>query len=129
MVFNLDKHDQPGSHWVSLYVDLNPKNPFLFYFDSTGRDSPKEIKVLEKKIIKQGKQNGLVIQKYSNLGTEHQEGNTECGMYSLFFLITMLTGDSGFEQNMTFEEKILLFSKSKIPDKYVELHRDVYFNS
>ena len=23
-VFNLDDHDEPGSHWVSLYMELKP---------------------------------------------------------------------------------------------------------
>ena len=30
IVFNLDKHDEPGSHWVSLFIDTT--NKFLFYF-------------------------------------------------------------------------------------------------
>ena len=36
IVFNLDKHYEPGSHWVSIYIGLNPKAPNYgcYYFDS-----------------------------------------------------------------------------------------------
>ena len=30
-----------------------------------------------------------------NTPFEHQMGNTECGMYSLYFIITLLTGKTG----------------------------------
>ena len=29
IVFNLDNHDEPGSHWVSLFVDID--NSLIFY--------------------------------------------------------------------------------------------------
>ena len=32
IVFNLDKHDQEGSHWVSMFIDL--KRDGIYYFDS-----------------------------------------------------------------------------------------------
>ena len=51
IVFNLDRHDQPGSHWVSLFIDLECK--FIFYFDSAGNPIPEEIKVLKDRLIKE----------------------------------------------------------------------------
>jgi hypothetical protein len=156
MVFNLDRYDQPGSHWVSLYLSLgepkNPKrrsrystevghmpqeecHPFIFYFDSTGREAPPEIKTLIKRIQDQGRDlhPSLDIKEYNNNGKNHQKNNTECGMYSLFFLITMLTGkledvDAGYLE-LGFHDKLTLFSDAVIPDKYVELYRHKYFNT
>jgi hypothetical protein len=158
MVFNLDRYDEPGSHWVSLYVDLEDKSPFVFYFDSTGRPAPNEIDVLIKRIQTQGKELGgspLDILSYNNNGKDHQKSNTECGMYSLFFIITMLTGELedakisgreavGHRENsgersskefenvqkvkLTREDKLVLFRDATIPDKYVELYRHKYFN-
>jgi hypothetical protein len=131
MVFNLDTHDMPGSHWVSVFADLKPEdgyNPFVFYFDSVGNNVPREINQLMNTIITQGKKNGIKIKKVVN-HHGHQKSNTECGMYSLFFNITMLTGDSGFEQNMAAKEKIDLFTKENVPDKYVEFYRNKYFNA
>ena len=129
MVFNLDRHDQPGSHWVSLFVDLDKSHPFVFYFDSVGNPPPAEIKTLMARIIKQSKRVlHRKIHTYTNTNHEHQKSNTECGMYALFFNITLLTGDSGFETNLDLDNRIRLFKDAKIPDKYVEFYRKKYFN-
>ena len=127
MVFNLDTHDMPGSHWVSLFVDLSPETPFAFYFDSGGNPPPREVQTLMNRIVRQGAASHIKIKKIIN-NHRHQKENTECGMYSLFFNITMLTGDSGFEQNLGLDEKIELFTKVDIPDKYVEYYRNKYYN-
>lgn len=131
MVFNLDAHNMPGSHWVSLFVDLKPKDrhkPFVLYFDSVGNTAPKEIKKLINTIVGQCKKNGIHIKKIIN-NHGHQKANTECGMYSLFFNITMLTGESDLIKNNSTKEKITLFTKKNIPDKYVEFYRNKYFNA
>ena len=91
IIFNLDKHNEPGSHWTSLFIDL--EKDFVFYLDSAGDKMPGEVDVLVKRIIEQGLY--LDIPKkmtfYENYPFVHQEENTECGMYSLYFIITMLT--------------------------------------
>jgi hypothetical protein len=53
IVFNLDTYDEPGSHWVALFADLNPSSPYIFYFNSTGDYVPKEIKKLITRMKKQ----------------------------------------------------------------------------
>ena len=47
-VFNLDPHDQPGSHWVSLFINLF--NGGIYYFDSYGTKPPKEVVDLMEKV-------------------------------------------------------------------------------
>ena len=130
IVFNLDKHTGPGSHWVTLFVDTT--NSFMFFFDSAGDGVPKEVKVLMDRIEKEGLQMKPIIRfkRYDNDHHDHQKGNTECGMYSLFFMITMLTGKLPSQPNriMTIDERIQLFLKKKIPDKTVFDYRDLYFN-
>jgi hypothetical protein len=155
MVFNLDRYDEPGSHWVSLYLSLgepkttkrrtrhfedsghmqNNSHPFIFYFDSTGREAPPEIKTLIDRIQVQARElhPALNVIEYNNNRHDHQKSNTECGMYSLFFLITMLTGkmedvDAGYLE-LGFNDKITLFRDAVIPDEYVELYRHKYFNT
>ena len=127
-VFNLDKHDQDGSHWTSMFIDI--ENQFIFYFDSADNDIPPEVKALVKKIKLQGKQlvSPIQFKYYSNKNHRHQSSNTECGMYSLFFIITMLTSKTDFSDNMTVAQKLQLFRQKKIPDKYVEKYRNIYFN-
>ena len=48
MVFNLDPHDAPGSHWVSLFVDGT--NGGIYYFDSVGTYPPQEVVTLMNRI-------------------------------------------------------------------------------
>jgi hypothetical protein len=131
IIFNLDEHDEDGSHWVSLFIDLQYK--FIFYFDSNGEPIPKEISILKDRIIQQGKElknNKAIHFKYlDNENKEHQQGNTECGMYSLFFIITMLTSRTEFKKRMSLKDKFRLFKRIDIPDKYVEKYRKKYFNS
>ena len=62
--------------------------------------------------------------------TEHQMGDTECGMYSLFFIISMLTNTIGGDEKKTFKnyiDKINFFTKKRIDDKEMENLRDKYF--
>ena len=56
--FNLDKHNQPGSHWVTAFIDI--PNRSIYYFDSTGDPSPKEVKKLVIRIMQQGSKNKML---------------------------------------------------------------------
>ena len=50
IVINLDNHNQNGSHWVSLYFDLN--NYEIYFYDSVGKQPGKKIKLFINKIVK-----------------------------------------------------------------------------
>jgi hypothetical protein len=141
IVFNLDKYYQSGSHWVSMFIDIS--NKFIFFFDSADNSIPPEIwtensndNSLVNRIIRQGKELSppIVFTFYSNRGVEHQRGNTECGMYSLFFIITMLTGKAPTSTNSTkggylsLTKRRNLFLKKRIPDEMVFQYRKIYFN-
>lgn len=127
IVFNLDKHTQNGSHWVSLFIDINEK--CIFYFDSVGNSIPSEIKIFIDRVMEQGKQLNRPIQFfYEENQKDHQQGNTECGMYSLFFIVTMLTGNTEFKKNMSLDEKLAFFKQGLIKDEYVKKRRKEYFN-
>jgi len=127
VVFNLDKHDEKGSHWVSLYIDMIHK--FVFYFDSAGDDIPDEVQRLVDRVQEQwNAKHGSQLEFYKNHPFEHQYENTECGMYSLFFIITLLTQKIK-EKHYTLPELIKLFTSKRIPDDFVFNYRKVYFNS
>ena len=119
VIFNLDPHTKGGSHWVSLFINIKKK--WIFYYDSAGEDIPKEIKKLVDTVMEQGKQMSPPIHFHfdKNYPVEHQYGNTECGMYSLFFIVHML------------EDKFTThyLKTHKFNDKYMEKFRNVYFNS
>jgi len=107
IVFNTDPHNKSGEHWISMFIKINmpegwlkdekyvlkhPTTGSIFFFDSVGSKPPKEVKDLADKIIKQGlEMNPQIKFTYDqNHPVEHQYGNTECGVYSLFFIVEML---------------------------------------
>ena len=117
-IFNTDPHYKSGSHWISLFLDLEIN--LLFYFDSNGNKIPKQVKDFCNKIIEQGKSLNIKIKYDDNFGVIHQKSNTECGMFSLYFIITLLT--------KTHTANYFKNKNKKIKDKYVENLRKVYFN-
>jgi hypothetical protein len=127
IVFNLDKHDQPGSHWVSLFIDIDDE--YVFYMDSVGDPVPHEIQVFVDRVIKQGLQSNKHMNFYENSPMQHQTGDTECGVYSLYFIITMLTGQTDKLTFDTVDDKISFFKNQRIPDKYISKFRKIYFNT
>jgi hypothetical protein len=118
MIFNTDTHDKPGQHWISMFVNIKSKQ--IFFFDSTGDKAPREIMHLVNRIKEQGKAVHPKINfKFdSNEGVEHQYGNTECGIYSLYFIVNMLRDKTSNEYLKT----------HKIKDEYMHQFRKVYFN-
>jgi hypothetical protein len=130
-VFNLDESWQSGSHWVSIFINVPEK--IIFFFDSGGAfDTSIEITNLVERIKAQGMNltPKINFKYYSNTENQHQTGETECGMYSIFFIITMLTGKTPFYKDrlLSMKERIDLFLKKKIPDEVVFDYRDLYFN-
>ena len=128
IVFNLSPSTSSGSHWVSMFIDA--KERVIFFFDSAGDTIPDEIQKLVDRIQTQAKEmSGKQYTYYENHPQEHQFGNTECGVYSLFFIITMLTGRTEFHKGrMSMKQKVRLFQNASIKDEYIEKYRNVYFN-
>jgi hypothetical protein len=119
IIFNTDPDYKPGQHWISMFINITKKT--IFFFDSTGDPPPKEVKSLINKIKKQGENHSPKIHFKidSNEGVEHQYKDTECGIYSLFFIIHML-------EDKTNEH----YLKTHIlKDDYMEKFRKVYYNN
>lgn len=142
IIFNLDTHDKGGSHWVSLFICVKPHSTFknvAFFFDSAGSPAPKRVGDLVSRIQKQWLElyptTKHPIEFIQNAPHTHQYSNTECGMYSLLFIVTMLTGKSlqtagNFtKKRLSLQERIHLFQKEKITDHVAETYRTIYFNT
>jgi hypothetical protein len=125
IVFNLSMHDEEGTHWTTLFVDA--VDNFIYYYDSALNPIPKEITKIRKEIMRQGKKLGIRFKYYQN-HHQHQKTDTECGMYSLFFTITMLTTKVGNE-TLSQKDRIALFSQKTVPDEVMKQHRTIYFNN
>jgi len=117
MVINLDPHNKPGSHWVSLYANLD-KNQ-IYFFDSFGKKPRKKIKTFINKITKymyqkkynkqlpinkvlKNLKNNNNINEIDHLKTfdikynqiQHQFEDTECGVYSINFIVRLVGGET-----------------------------------
>jgi hypothetical protein len=90
-IFNLDKHDESGSHWVAAYVDTRPrsKNYGVYYYDSTAQPIPSEIDQWARKIVAQQKDPKFGL----NVNRERRQfKHTECGMFCMRFIIECVRG-------------------------------------
>ena len=134
IVFNTDPHYKSGQHWISSFLDLEKGH--LYFFDSNGINShleddsgikeyvggnlPSTYDLIPKLLLhikKQGnKMNDLNKYKIFYNTRRHQREGSECGMYSIFFIVSMLKGTS-------FEE----FNKESISDKDVFEFRNKFF--
>lgn len=113
--FNLDHHNEPGSHWVTTFIDIPGKH--IYYFDSNGDPSPKEVKKLVIRVMQQGNTKNIKFKFQENSPFVHQRSNTECGMYSLYFIIYMLL-----------YRNFKLFKTQRIPDDEMKYLRTILFN-
>lgn len=82
-VINLSKSSEPGSHWVSLYVD---KDGVAYYLDSYGF-KPKSFQILH--FLKRN-----CIRIHYNMMQLQQLNSKVCGMYAASFVIHMIKGHS-----------------------------------
>lgn len=117
IVFNLDNHNQKGSHWCSMYTDLEKGN--IFYFDSFGVKPEPRVRALMRKQAKFlesiGKKVDTIRVDYNKV--QHQFSNNDCGTYSINFLVRMARGDD--------------FNKlcsSPVSDERINKCRSVYFD-
>lgn len=137
-VFNLDEHWKSGSHWVALFSDL--ENSQVYFFDSYGKRPEKRIRNLVKRIsrwchshnncsdvcsISDNSESYMRKETKNNVESKinveynrnrHQYKNSECGVYSLNFILRLLNGN-------TFEE----VTNNKVLDDEINECRDVYF--
>ena len=119
-IFNLDKHYQSGSHWVSLFINLNPKNKNYgcYYYDSNGRGAPLEVKNFVSKVISENsKLTNKELKFYQNT-IKHQFKNSECGIFSLHFMDQCL-------KNVSFNSFI---NKKNLNDDNMFKLRKKFFN-
>jgi hypothetical protein len=116
IVLNLDTHNESGSHWVGIFIDINKK--FIFYFDSTGKTYPDEVAKLNGRVKEQCANLNIHLDEINNKSIKHQHGPSECGMYVLYFIISLLLDTKEKE----------FFLTERISDTDVSKLRDVYFN-
>ena len=127
IVFNTDKHDGGGKHWMSMYINTETK--VILFFDSavTYTHLHPEIVDFIDNIKKQYKDIDFTF-KYNKI--QHQQSNSECGMYSIYFILTMVDADESKDTNSinTFN-KYFNSTDRTISDKLMVLYRTQFFRS
>jgi len=137
IVYNLDEHYKSGSHWVSFFIDSANKK--IYYSDSAAKPPDVRVKRLVKKIAEKwykqdtGQKIALPIDSYMNEKeqnivekkygikfnkTQHQFGGSECGVYSINFIVRLLRGDE-FDS----------IHKNRVTDKEINVCRNEYFKN
>ena len=106
-VINTDNYGEIGQHWVCIVV--NSKKKTIEYFDSAaGQVSDDIIKWMMKLSIK------LNYKELFTNNIQHQEKNTECGVYSLFYVIARVHGvPSGYFDQARIPDQVMLKSVRK----------------
>jgi len=112
MVFNTDPHDKEGEHWISMFISIPKK--IIYFFDSTGEPCTGQILTLVKRI----QHLSPIPLEFKQNTKEHQFSSTECGMYSLFFIINMLRDKIDAE----------FLATHQLKDDYIAKFRNIYFN-
>jgi Ulp1 protease family, C-terminal catalytic domain len=128
--FNVDKHNSDGSHWVSVFVNAGNPTVEIFYFDSAGDGILPDIKKFTDMVAKQARDLKKKVHYDDNETFDHQKGDTECGMYSLFFFATMLEHSMQYTDRSlsTFFEGTFKNRNGMIEDARMEAYRHTYFN-
>jgi hypothetical protein len=110
VVFNTDPSYRRGQHWICAFIDLEKKE--INFFDSYGSNGryPEEIQKLFDKILKDAKDNQIILNVKLNL-VRHQQKDSECGVYCIKFIADRINSD--FET----------LTKTPIPDDLVNRER------
>jgi hypothetical protein len=110
VIFNLDPHDKPGSHWVCAYIDIVAGK--AYYYDSYGYEPCPEIQ----RFLRRCKDQGCSDVIWNDI--RHQRKSSECGTYCLYVVISLLQG-----------KPFSTICKERIDDDTIHAFRDLLYAS
>jgi len=114
IVFNTDVSTGPGQHWIALFCDIRPELEYTVctFFDSYANKPEPEIETLMLRWKDQWDSQNQTKMHLEYNSTKHQQENSECGMYCLYFHFCCLAD---------------LSMKERIPDAVVRGFRELLF--
>jgi len=115
IIYNLDISTQSGSHWVAMYIDN--KNNEINYYDSYGSMPTYLIDKFIKKVVEQYKKNKIIPTVIYN-DKRHQWKNSECGVYSMNFILERISGKTMYD-----------LSQVNIPDEHMNNLRKILYDN
>ena len=120
-IINTDNCNGNGIHWFPIFIDLRNDVISLEYYNSVKKEMPKQIcayfESLKKNYIEKGGKRKVRI--CTMLSDDHQNQNSECGIYSLFYIYSRLEGISGED----------LVSHALPDDKVHEIRKVIFYST
>ena len=113
IIYNHDVSTGPGTHWVAMYID-NINNEINYYDSYGSKPTPLIHKFIHSLVDKYNLNNYSPTVIYND--KRHQYGGSECGMYSMNFILERLHGKSMYE-----------ISKMNLPDKEMTYLRKLLY--
>lgn len=89
-IMNLDKSDQPGSHWVGVFIDPNSE---VGYFDSFGRNPPKNFNRDILSLLSDIRPETFLKLKVNRVVSQDDDSTT-CGYHAIKYLLRRYAGES-----------------------------------
>lgn len=114
IIYNLDVSSGQGTHWVAMYIDN--KNNEINYYDSYGSKPVPLINNFIKSLVDKYTEHNFKSTIIYN-DKRHQFGHSECGVYSMNFILERLHGTTMYD-----------ISKVDIPDKKMNHLRKLLYN-
>jgi len=114
IIYNLDLSYQSGSHWIAVYID-NEHNEINIYDSQIGIGTNLIRQFIIKLVNNYRKHNIEPIVIYNDI--RHQYGGSECGMYSMNFILERIHGTTMYE-----------ISQMKLPDEKLNYLRKLLYN-
>ncbi|MFA6165775.1 MAG: Ulp1 family isopeptidase [Gemmatimonadaceae bacterium] len=104
-VVNTDTSSGPGKHWVAVFVDCRAPPWTVEYFNSAGNPPPRAMVGWMERTRARLLEGSAGAQVFSVPVTDmdHQESQTECGLYALFYIRRRLEGTP---YRFFFEQKV-----------------------
>lgn len=110
-VLNTDTSKGPGKHWVSMFLDMRHERKTLEFFNSSGKGPTTRVNAHLAELAKR-----VGAEFYHTAGREHQYSNSECGMYSLYYVWHRLAESLPLEMSEAEGRAARFAVKSRIPD-------------
>lgn len=117
IIFNTDVDSGDGEHWISMFINIAKAE--IVFFDSVGDPPPPEVVALVDRIVAQS--TAIFDKPFTFVsldGVKHQKKNTECGVYSLYFITHML-------KDMTSAAEL---RRTMLNDEHMSTYRQIFFN-
>jgi hypothetical protein len=125
-IINLDVHTGSGTHWTAVFMDIQPSSKWfgMYYYDSISNSAPKEMveyyNMLKKTLPVKDQAKFL----FRENKVRHQTGHTECGVFSMYFIIKWLTYIHKYPEKTSFE---VIVKDEAIRDKHIVKLRKLLF--